>query len=343
MLRLGHKTLEIPLIQGGMGIAISLSGLAGAVMKEGGMGVISAAQPGFRMEGFDRDPAGKNLEAIAREAEKARTIAGSRGLLGLNIMHAGTHYAQYCRQAEASGYDAILSGAGLALELPAYVSDDILLAPIVSSLRALQLIVKTWHRRYSRMPDFVVVEGSEAGGHLGFSREMLDQGSCPDLSGIVQEIKDQFPEIPLFAAGGIFDGADVRRIMAAGADGVQVATRLIATWECDAPQVFKDLLIRAGKEDIMLLDSPAGFPARALKTPFSLQLDDSLERNKAEMVCTNCLKTCSHQTAPYCLSHALMKAAEGDEAQGLFFTGSSAWKICGMQSVKEVVRDLMNE
>jgi NAD(P)H-dependent flavin oxidoreductase YrpB (nitropropane dioxygenase family) len=142
VLRLGHKTLEIPLIQGGMGIAISLSGLAGAVMKEGGMGVISAAQPGFRMEGFDRDPAGKNLEAIAREAEKARTIAGSRGLLGLNIMHAGTHYAQYCRQAEASGYDAILSGAGLALELPAYVSDDILLAPIVSSLRALQLIVK---------------------------------------------------------------------------------------------------------------------------------------------------------------------------------------------------------
>lgn len=342
-MQLNNKYLKVPLIQGGMGIGISLGKLAGSVMKEGAMGVISAAQPGYLEDDFFKNPLQCNLRQIDEQAKTARKISQEQGLLGLNIMHASSHYEKYCFQAEKSGYDAILSGAGLALDLPKYVSENILIAPIVSSAKALDLILRVWKKKYSRKPDFIVVEGSLAGGHLGFSKTDLLENTCKDLKSIVKEVKERAKDIPVFAAGGIFDHKDVKEIMEAGADGVQAATRFIATYECDAPQEFKKLLIDAGKEDIFITDSPAGLPARAIKTKFSQNLNGDYQNNLTSSRCTGCLKKCAHEKAVYCISHALMHAARGNLEDGLFFTGANAWKIKKMESVKEVIEDMMYE
>lgn len=345
MIKLGSKRLETPIIQGGMGIAISLGSLAGAVMKEGGMGVISAAQPGFRDPRFLSDPLGCNLRAMDEEARKARKRSQGRGLLGINIMYASSSYGEYCRQAQQSGYDAILSGAGLALDLPSYVTSDILIAPIVSSARALSLILRVWDRRYGRRPDFVVVEGPEAGGHLGFSKDDLQKGCCPTLEAIVQDVCALVPDLPVFAAGGIFDHNDVQRVLDAGASGVQAATRFLATEECDAPEAFKQLLIRTEKDDLRIVDSPAGFPARAIATPFVRECSENrqpgAQKGSFPFTCTGCLKQCAHAAAPYCISRALMEAAQGNLDNGLFFTGSNAARITGIECVEDVIKEML--
>jgi len=350
-IKLGNKEITIPVIQGGMGIGVSLGNLAGAVMKQGGMGTISAANPGFRKPEFQRKPLLSNLEALGEEIRKARVIAKDKGMLAVNIMVKGTNYAAYVKQAVVNKVDAIISGAGLPLELPKLVKDSgIAIAPVVSSAKAAQVICRSWDRKHGVAPDFVVVEGPDAGGHLGFSREELEDGSHQSLKEILLEVLEvvkPFAEkvgrkIPVFAAGGIFTGEDIAEYVKLGAAGVQMGTRFIGTHECDANDGFKQRFLDAEEDDIILTKSPAGLPGRALRTSLTTALE-TVDRVPPKW-CVDCLDPCIPKTTVYCISEALMNAADGNlEEHALVFTGVNGHRINKLASVKEVVDELMIE
>lgn len=341
------KKLSFPLIQGGMGVGVSLSGLAGAVMREGCMGVISAAHPGYRKKNFRTDSVSANCQAITEEIEKARKIANNQGLLGINIMVAMKDYISYVKTAVKEKVDAIISGAGLPLDLPNHVKDpNILLAPIVSSGKAIQLICKVWDRRYQVIPDFVVVEGAEAGGHLGFKREDLLENKCETLENIYLDVKAQLKpyqekyekDIPVFVAGGIFNGKDIAKYLKLGADGVQMGTRFIATEECDADIAFKEAIIATTKETIQIIKSPTGFPGRGIMNTFMKQNQE--RGNISIRNCLNCLTPCTSSNTPYCITEALIQAVKGNTQRGLVFAGSNAYRIDKIVTVKELIDEL---
>lgn len=346
--RIQGKTLSVPIIQGGMGVGVSLSNLAGNVMKEGAMGVISAAHPGYRKANFREESVEANKEAIMEETQKARAIAGGKGLLGINIMVASKDYVQYVKQAVQAKVDAIISGAGLPLDLPSLVDDkSILLAPIVSSGKAMKLICKMWDRRHNATPDFVVVEGSEAGGHLGFKKEDLMNNACEPLEKILEDVQSELveyrnkynKEIPVFVAGGIFDGEDIARFIKLGANGVQMGTRFIATHECDADEAFKQAIVDCTNTDIEIVQSPTGFPGRGI-------MNDFMKKNKERgnisfKKCLNCLTPCTPIDTPYCISEALIQAAKGKINNGLIFVGSNAHRVQEMTSVHDLIQTLI--
>lgn len=346
-IRFGSRILKQPIIQGGMGVGVSLSSLAGHVMKEGGMGAISAAHPGYAREDFRKDSIHANCEAIKAECEKARVISEGNGLLGVNVMVASTDYDRYVRAAVEAGADAIISGAGLPLHLPSLTKDsDILLAPIVSSAKAANLILRSWDRHYQTCPDFIVIEGSEAGGHLGFRKEDLMEGTCQSLEQIVTEVLPLLTayeakynkKIPVFAAGGIYDGADIARMIRSGASGVQMATRFIATYECDAADTFKQAVINCRKEDIRLIKSPAGLPGRALENAFIRRVEG---QTISMQNCLHCMKPCDPSHTPYCISEALIRSASVNADEGVVFVGSNAWRVDHMVHVKELMQELI--
>lgn len=346
---IGTKILEKPIIQGGMGVGVSLGNLAGAVMKEGGMGVISAAHPGYRKPNFWTHSLTCNLDALQEEIEKARKISEGRGLLGVNVMVASQNYEEYVKAAIDAGADVIISGAGMPLQLPAIKgSEKIALAPIVSSGRAARLILKSWDRHFHRCPDFIVVEGSLAGGHLGFKKEDLETGKVNNLSTLVQEVLSEVKpyeeiyqkQIPVFAAGGIYTHKDILEMLSIGASGVQIATRFIATYECDADLAFKQKFIKSKKEDLELVASPAGLPGRALMTSFMKQVKQNRIKPKH---CISCMKPCTPPSTPYCISDALIHAVNGDVENGLVFAGANAWRIHDIISVHELMQELMGK
>lgn len=343
-MKIGNKFLKIPLIQGGMGVGISLGNLAGSVMKEGAMGVISAAQPGYQHPDFLRRPLQANIEAIHQEVEKARKLALGQGLLGINIMVAGRQYEPIVKAACDAKVDAIISGAGLPLDLPKFASPEVLLAPIVSSRKALELICKVWLKRYQRRPDFIVVEGPLAGGHLGFKLEDLKQQTTQTLEEIIVDVKDylisQDLAIPVFGAGGIISNQDVLDLMKIGADGVQVGSRFIATEECDAHPNFKQAIIDANPEDIVFIKSPSGYPGRGLATKFT---NEFMGRDHHIQIarCVACLKTCNPKDTIYCITQALIDAVKGQIDQGVVFSGARAHLIEKMTTVKELISELM--
>ena len=351
LLKIKDMVLDVPIIQGGMGIGVSLGGLAGAVMNQGGMGTISAANPGFRKASFHKKPLLSNLEAIAEEINKARDIAKGKGMLAINIMVKGSNYAAYVKQAVAGKVDAIISGAGLPLELPKFVKGSgIAIAPIVSSGKAAQVICRSWDRRHGVVPDFVVVEGPDAGGHLGFSKEALEAGTHQDLKEILGEVIDVVGpyakkvgrEIPVVAAGGIFTGEDIAKYVKLGAAGVQMGTRFIGTHECDANLAFKERFLKATEADVTLTKSPAGLPGRALKTSLTTTLE-TVDRVPPKW-CVDCLEPCVPKTTVYCISEALMNAADGKlDEHALVFTGINGHRIDKIMSVKEVIAELMQE
>lgn len=340
-----NKVLQVPIIQGGMGIGVSLSGLAKAVCKEGGMGVISAAMPGFREPDFEKDPVQANIRALQKEIRIVKAEVPN-SFLGVNVMVASRHYETYVKASIEAGADAILSGAGLPLDLPKYVQNKALMAPIVSSARACRLICRRWDGHHQCAPDFVIVEGPQAGGHLGFKLPDLENDRCQSLEEIVAEVKKElepFQEkyaksIPVFAAGGIFSHEDIVHIMEAGADGVQIATRFIATWECDAHPAFKQMIIHAQKEDIGYVKSPAGFPGRAIQNAFVKSRQG--QPNQKVDNCLGCMIPCHWQDTPYCITRALIRAVQGDTENGLFFTGTNAYKISEISDVKSVMNSL---
>lgn len=348
--QLGKHTLKVPIIQGGMGVGVSLSSLAGNVMKQGGMGVISAAHPGYRKEDFWKDSVNCNCEALKEEIQKAKAMSEGNGLCGVNVMVASKNYDTYVKASIEGGADVIISGAGIPLDLPGLVEEgaDVLLAPIVSSGKTARLIAKAWDRHYHRIPDFIVIEGSLAGGHLGFRVEELQNGTCATLQDILQDVQKEMKpyeeaygrSIPLFVAGGIFDGKDIAEMINLGASGVQMATRFIATHECDANDAFKQQFIQATKEDVQLVKSPAGLPGRALRTTFS---DEVKQARLAPKRCITCMKPCVPATTPYCISDALIAAVQGNIDHGLVFAGANAYRIDKLMSVKDLIDELIQE
>ena len=334
----------IPLMQGGMGVGISLSNLAGNVAKENAIGVISAVNIGYQEEDFLDSPLIANIRALEKELLKAREIANNKGLIGVNIMCAINDYEKMVKEAVRLKYDIIISGAGLPLNLPELVDENTLIAPIVSSKRAISLIIKTWLKRYNRLPDFVIAEGPLAGGHLGFKN--IDDLEKNSLEEIVLEIKEYLKEIEekykkkiyLFAAGGIRTKEDRKRLMKLGIDGIQIGTPFIVTRESDASSNFKSEIINAKSSDIKIINSPVGMIARAINNDFI----KNTEKNRIpSRKCINCIKTCNKNTISYCITDALNDSAMGKG--GLVFTGDNIDSLDKITNVKEVISRFMEE
>lgn len=337
-LRIGDLCAKIPVVQGGMGVGVSLSGLAGAVAAAGGVGVISTAQIGFRDPEFKENPIETNLRVIGEEIAKARKIANG-GILGVNIMVATRRYEDYVKAAVAAGIDLIISGAGLPMTLPALVEGtSTKIAPIISSVKSLSVITKYWMKKYSRKPDMVVIEGPEAGGHLGFSREELDnytrESYDEEIKAILSITKEM--EVPTVVAGGVYTREDMEHYLAMGASGVQLATRFVTTKECDASDAYKQAYINAKKEDIEIVSSPVGMPGRAIHNAF---LDKVNVGERFMRGCRQCIITCKPATAPYCITEALINAVEGRLDEGLIFCGSNAYRADHIETVADIMEE----
>lgn len=348
-IKIGDKKSKYPIIQGGMGVGVSMHKLAGNVSKEGGIGIISTADIGYREEDFNKNPMKANLRAIGKEIEKARAIAGSDKILGVNIMVALNNYKEIVSQCVKNKIDLIISGAGIPKELPEYVrGSNTKIAPIVSSLRCSKLIVKHWIKKYNYVPDMIVIEGPEAGGHLGFKKEELEEKNKPKLEDITKEVVEYIKEIenehnkqiPVIAAGGIWDKKDIEKYLKLGASGVQMATRFVATNECDASDEFKKAYINAKKEDIRIINSPVGMPGRAIYNKFIKQTEN--EKCKIDK-CYNCIKTCNALSTPYCITKALVNAVKGNMENALVFCGSNVDKVSKIVSVHDLMQELVRE
>ena len=346
-LKIGEKLTSFPLIQGGMGVGVSLGRLAGSVAKEGGIGIISTAQIGYREKDFDQNPVEANQRAILSEMKKARAISPD-GIID-NIMVALKEYASHVKAAVQAGADLIISGAGLPTELPALVSGSATkIAPIVSTDKSAKVILKYWERKYKRTADLVVIEGPQAGGHLGFHREELDfytpEVYDNEIRKIIQTVKNYASkfkvEIPVVAAGGIASAEDVKHMLDLGVDGVQVATRFITTEECDADIRFKESLIHATKDDIAIVKSPVGMPGRAIMNPFMQHVMSGEKIPHSS--CHHCLVKCSPGEIPYCITDKLIAAVKGDVENGLLFCGAKAYMADKIETVHDVITDLFD-
>ncbi len=335
-----------------MGVAVSLSGLASAVANEGGIGIISSAAIGMLIPNFSKDFRGANKLALREEIRKARRMTD--GIIGVNIMIALSDYEDHLTVAVEEGVDLIISGAGLPLHMPDIVIKDKIgknktkFLPIVSSAKAAALIFRYWADRYGVIPDAVVVEGPLAGGHLGFKKIQIEntdyalENVIPAVIEAVKPFEKQFgKDIPVIAAGGIYTGADMSRMMELGASGVQIASLLVPTYECDAALEFKEAYINSKEKDIVLIDSPVGLPGRAISNRF---LEDVSAGKRNPVNCPwKCLKTCDYKKAPYCIALALINAAKGNLKNGFVFAGSNAYRTKKIQSVKRVLHELTLE
>ena len=348
-IKVGSKETKYPIIQGGMGVGVSLHNLAGTVSKEGGIGVISTADIGYQEEDFNKNPMVANLRAIGKEIKMARQIAGEDKILGVNVMVAIKNYAEIVKECVKQKIDLIISGAGIPKDLPQYVKGtNTKIAPIVSSLRWCKLIVKHWMSKYDYVPDMIVIEGPEAGGHLGFKREELEENTKPKLEDITMEVIDYIKEIeketgreiPVISAGGIWDSKDIKKFLDLGASGVQMATRFVATNECDASEEFKKAYVNSKKNDIKIIKSPVGMPGRAINNEFIKKTES--EKCKIEK-CYGCIKTCNITNTPYCITKALINAVKGNMKEALIFCGSNVEKIKEVVTVHDLMNELVSE
>lgn len=347
-LKIGNLLARIPIVQGGMGVGVSLSGLASAVATEGGIGVISSAGLGAIYRSYSSDYDKASIWGLREELRKAREA--TRGIIGVNVMVAMSNFADMVRTAIAEQADIIFSGAGLPLNLPSFLTEGsrTKLAPIVSSARAARLLCEKWLGNYGYIPDAVVVEGPKAGGHLGYKEEQIaDTHFALEtlIPQIVAEVRDfeaaHDCHIPVIAAGGIYTGEDIYRIMELGADGVQMGTRFVTTEECDADPAFKQSYIDATEADIEIIRSPVGMPGRAIRNSFLDRVRDGLKRPKR---CPfHCIKTCDVTHSPYCIMLALYNAFRGKLLNGYAFAGANAWRADKIQSVRELMSGLKRE
>ena len=347
-LRIGNHISTLPIIQGGMGIGISLSGLAAAVANEGGIGVIAAAVAGIHEPDFATNSAQANIRALKNEIRKARRA--TTGILGVNIMVALTDFGEMVRTSIAEGIDIIFSGAGLPLDLPGYLTPgcNTKLVPIVSSARAATILCKKWLSRYDYLPDGFVVEGPKAGGHIGFKMHQIDDPAfaldhlVSDVIAVAKEFETQKGiQIPVIAAGGIYNGEDIYTVLELGAAAVQMGTRFVATYECDADDAFKQAYIDAKEEDMVIIKSPVGLPGRAIHNTF---IDRVNQGKKKPFKCPfHCIKTCEAQKSPYCIAMALGNARKGKLKHGFAFAGKNAYRIEKIVSVKELMNSLTKE
>lgn len=350
-LHIGNLTAPVPIIQGGMGVGVSLSGLASAVARQGGIGVIAAAGIGMLEDDFDRHFKQANARALRREIMAAK--ANTEGIIGVNIMMALSDHESLIMTALEAGADLILIGAGLPLKIPHLLTPERLqegaarIMPIVSSARAADLICRSWMKS-NCTPDGFIVEGPMAGGHLGFNRAQIDDPAY-ELEALMAEVITVIPPyeqrfgkaIPVIAAGGIYTGADIFRFIKLGAHGVQMATRFVATHECDAHMRYKQAYVNAENEDLMIIDSPVGLPGRAIRNGFLSDVSAGI--NKPFSCPWKCLRTCDFKRAPYCIGKALTQAKLGNLEDGFVFAGANAWRVDRIISVEELLEALRAE
>ena len=351
-LKIGDLVIDKPIIQGGMGVGISLNGLASAVANAGGLGVISSVALGL----LEQESKMKYREAnIVRLRQEIRTAKQKTdGVVGLNIMVAMSDYNELLKTAVEEEVDIVFLGAGLPLRFPkGYTVDQIKkikthFAPIVSSARAAQIVFQYWEKSFGRIPEAVVVEGPKAGGHLGFKKDQINN---PDfkLENIVPEVieviatfeKRLGKKIPVIAAGGIFTGEDILKFLKMGASGVQMATRFVATDECDASDLFKQAYVQCKEDDIEIIESPVGLPGRAIRNSF---IEEVKAGEKKPFQCSwKCLKTCDYRTTPYCIADALAYAQKGELLKGFTFAGSNAYKVDKIVPVQTLMETLEEE
>lgn len=347
-LNIGNLSISVPIIQGGMGVGISLSGLASAVANEGGVGVISSAGLGLLYKNLSKDYVEASILGLKEEIHRAREK--SKGIIGVNVMVAMSNFADMVKTAISEKVDIIFSGAGLPLNLPSFLQKDseTKLVPIVSSARAAKVLCEKWKSLYDYLPDALVVEGPKAGGHLGFKDEQINDEHFklevifPEVLAEVREIEQKYNQkIPVIAAGGIYTGEDIRNFLEMGADGVQMGSRFVTTDECDASDIFKQAYINAKEEDIQIIKSPVGMPGRAIFSNFIQKIKDGKKQPK---LCPfNCIKTCDISKSPYCIVTALYNAFRGNMDGGYAFAGANAFKATSIISVKETFRSLLAE
>lgn len=344
-LKIGDLTARIPIIQGGMGIGISMSGLAGAVAKEGGIGVISAAQPGFNESDFFTHTFDANYRVLAQHLKKARETARN-GIIGVNIMCRGRHYEDYVKCAVKNAADIIFSGAGLPMDLPGLVAGTkTKIAPIISTAKAARVLLTLWDRHHDRTADLVVIEGPKAGGHLGYTREQVAEHEndgyekeIKNILDVVHTFEEKYhTKIPVVFGGGVFDKHDIEHYLSLGLSGVQMATRFVATKECDASDAFKEMYVHAKKEDITLVNSPVHMVGRAIRNDFVKRV--SAHREQPER-CFGCLKTCNPDTTQYCITMALINACRGDMNNALVFCGENAYRVNKIVPVHDLMQEL---
>lgn len=343
----GDKVATLPIVQGGMGIGISLAGLAAAVANEGGIGVISAAGVGM-FEWETKDFNYNNVHGLRKEIQKARSMTD--GLLGVNIMVALSNFGDLVEASIEEGIDFIFAGAGLPLTLPEYLKGNThtKLVPIISSGRAAKILTNKWLRSYNYLPDAFVLEGPQAGGHLGFKEEQLEdedfqlKNLLPEVLETLKPYEEEYGRtIPVIAGGGIYDGSEIKYFLDNGAAAVQMATRFVTTHECDASDGFKQSYIDAKKEDITIIKSPVGLPGRAVDNVY---LEDVRQGLKHPFKCPyDCIITCKKEQAPYCITLALINAKKGKLQNGFAFAGSNAYRADKIISVHELVETLKEE
>lgn len=347
--KIGNLEFSKPIVQGGMGIGISLSQLAGNVSKNGGLGVLSGVEMGFNYPDYKKDRLEANRQGLRDHLQRAKEICSNKPI-GINIMTALTQYEETVKEAISAKVDIIFAGAGLPLTLPDLTKNtDIKISPIISSKRVAKLILKHWWRHYKKTPDAIVLEGPLAGGHLGFKKEELTPENLEKntlvqlIPGILEEIKPYEDiigdHIPLIAGGGIYDASDIKAVLGAGADAVQIGTRFIGTYECDAALSFKNAIIQSKKEDIQIVKSPAGLPGRAIMNSFMKEVKEN--KRKPRTCPIHCLKSCDFKTAPYCISKALVAGCMGDLENGFVFSGAMGYKVNEIISVEQLMNELV--
>ncbi len=355
--QIGKYLIEKPIIQGGMGVGISWDKLAGTVSKEGGLGVVSTVGTGY----YEDKAYAKRLvaqrplevenfyskEGLNAIINNARKICGNKPLAA-NILYAINDYGRVVKDACEAGIDIIITGAGLPTNMPEFTEDypDVALVPIVSSAKALAIICKRWQKRYNRLPDAVVLEGPKSGGHQGFTYEQceMEEFQLENLVAPVVEEAKKWGNIPVFAAGGVWDKKDIEEMMALGAVGVQMGTRFIGTFECDAHDNFKEILLNAKKEDIQLMGSPVGYPARGVRT----NLTELVEKREGPAIkcISNCVAPCHRgveaKEVGFCIADRLSDAYNGNKELGLFFSGTNGYRLDKLISVKELMEKLVD-
>lgn len=357
-LKIGKYTIKYPIIQGGMGVGISWDELAGNVSKCGALGTISCVGTGYykKMQFAEKIVRSKPFEAInfySKSAlneifKNARKICDDSPLAA-NILYAINEYGRVVRDACEAGANIIVTGAGLPTNMPEFTKNfpDVALVPIVSSAKALKIICKRWIDRYNKIPDAVIVEGPLSGGHQGFKYEdcFKDEFQLENIIPSVLSEAKKHGNIPVIAAGGIWDNADIKKFLALGASGVQMATRFLGTFECDAKS-YPRLMPRVKKDDIRLIKSPVGYPARAINVGI-LKLIAQNIAPKISCV-SNCVSPCNRgveaQKIGYCIADRLGDASgEGNLESGLYFSGANGHRITKIISTKELIDELVSE
>lgn len=348
----GDYKADVPIVQGGMGVGISLGDLATAVAKAGGVGVIATAGIGQFEPDIKTNFKEANNRALRRIIKEVKSKTD--GLIGVNIMVALSDFDELVQCSVEEEVSMIFMGAGLPIRLPDTLPLDKLgelktkFVPIVSSGKAAKLIFRSWAKQFNHVPDAVVLEGPLAGGHLGFKKEDITnpdftlENLLPGVIDAVKPFEEKFgKKIPVIAAGGIYTGADIDKFIKLGASGVQMGTRFVATEECDASKTFKDMYVNCKQEDIVLIDSPVGLPGRALKGKL---LDRVSSGEKEKFKCPwKCLRTCDFKKVPYCIAQALTNAKIGNMDEGFAFAGANAYRVDRIMPVQELVDILVKE